>query len=386
NVQELIQKQSRLSKLEFSINQLNKERNAIAKQVQTQTDKQVWIEKGKQVKMELQQLQQQLKQESEAFEALKSRLPNDMHPSVPVGDESQAQVIYDNGKRAYAFQPLDHIELCQKLDLADFERAGKVSGSRSYYLKGDGALLEMALTRYAMDICISNGFLPMTAPDMIRRSILDSCGFAPRSDDPQTYYLSTDEQKKELDPLVLTATAEFPLAGMYSKEVIEPTIKMAALGHAFRAEGLAGKTNRGLYRVHQFTKLEMFALTKPDDSMSVFHEFIDIQREILDGLELQYRVLNMPSEELGAPAFIKYDMEVWMPGRREYGEVSSTSNCTDYQSKRLSIRYLEKNKFHHVHTVNGTACAVPRLIISLLETHQQPDGSIHMPLKLQKYL
>ena len=185
---------------------------------------------------------------------------------------------------------------------------------------------------------------------------------------------------------------------MFANEIIhvDPPKKMVAMGHAFRAEGLAGSTNKGLYRVHQFTKVEMFSLCSLDQGMQVFDSFIGIQKSILNGLELCFRVLNMPSEELGAPAHIKYDMEVWMPGRGEWGEVSSTSYCTDYQSRRLGIRHPNKDislgPYSFVGTglifnvVNGTAAAIPRLIISLLETHQQSNGDIYIPKALRKYL
>ncbi|KAL2917189.1 Serine--tRNA ligase, mitochondrial [Polyrhizophydium stewartii] len=349
-------------------------------------------------------------------------LPNDTHPSVPVGDESKAVTIATIGSArvATADSPLrSHLELAALHDMLDIERAGKVSGSRFYYLKNAGALLEQALVRYASDICIRRGFTPVAVPDLIRHEVLEACGFSPRSDDPQTYYVSSalvtsseaggtsGAPRRDPMSLCLAATAEFPLAGMYAGETLsELPVRMVGVGRAFRAEGLAGAVNRGLYRVHQFTKVEMFALARPSESMDIFDAFVGIQREIFEGLELCFRILNMPTEELGAPAFIKYDMEAWMPARNAWGEISSTSNCTDYQARRLNIRSFVQHRqqdsgleaasatssaegsstTEFVHTVNGTACAIPRVLIALLETHQHTDGSIGIPAKLRPYL
>ncbi|KAJ3011713.1 seryl-tRNA synthetase [Thoreauomyces humboldtii] len=342
-------------------------------------------------------------------------IPNDTHPSSPIGDESKAICLSTTHvPRPATFpsgSPLrDHMELATLHDMVDFERAGKVAGSSFYYLRNMGAMLEMALARYAMDRCIGQGFVPMITPDVIRHEVLEACGFNPRSEDPQTYYIapaasasapvSTDSSRDPMQ-LCLTATAEFPLAAAHANEVLPSSvlpIKQVASSHAFRAEGLAGATNRGLYRVHQFTKIEMFALTAPRESEAVLAQMVDIQKSLYRDLGICFRELEMPTHDLGAPAYRKIDLEAWMPGRKAWGEISSASSCTDYQSRRLDIRYFPPATSgsepaggraavtDFVHTVNGTACAVPRLIIALLETHQLENGDVAIPEVLRPYL
>ncbi|KAI8812883.1 hypothetical protein BJ742DRAFT_673483 [Cladochytrium replicatum] len=339
-------------------------------------------------------------------------IPNDTHPSTPVGDESACEVILTIGEprpnpNGWALK--DHFALAQLHDMADFDRAGKVTGNSFYYLKNTGALLELAMIRYTMDVCVRHGFVPILTPDLVRHEIVEACGFSPRSSDPQTYFIqppfiAPSQQPRPSsvtiptpgnDPLqlTLTATAEFPLCAMHANEVLMPStlpVKMVGFGHSFRAEGTTGGTNRGLYRVHQFSKVEMFALTRPEQSDKILEEFREIQTEIFTSLGLCFRVLNMSTEELGAPAYKKYDMEAWMPARNEWGEISSASNCTDYQSRRLNIRHFtatatSATSAEFVHTVNGTACAVPRLIIAILETFQNEKGEIEIPKVLRPY-
>ncbi|KAJ3278170.1 seryl-tRNA synthetase [Borealophlyctis nickersoniae] len=357
--------------------------------------------------VDLSRLQSQLYDEAR-------HIPNDTHPSVPIGDESKAGLIDTvSSPRRDSFPsgtPLrDHMDLAALHDLVDFERAGKVAGSSFYYLRNVGALVEMALTRYAMDICLSHGFVPVMTPDVVRHEVVEGCGFSPRTDDPQTYFIQPHGASGNgsyvhpgSDPrqLCLSATAEFPLAAMYAGEVLAASqvpLKMVAMGRSFRAEGLAGATNRGLYRVHQFTKVEMFSITDRDGGEEALNEIVRIQRQIFQGLGLCFRILDMPTHDLGAPAYRKFDMEAWMPGRKDWGEISSASNCTDYQARRLNIRHFRAGGSHHdttntttttdfVHTVNGTACAVPRLIIALLETHQTEDGDVLIPEALRPYL
>ncbi|KAJ3240774.1 seryl-tRNA synthetase [Chytriomyces hyalinus] len=354
-------------------------------------------------------------------------LPNDTCPTVPIGPEDKAEVLEIVGTQPAAQDGLapdqfkSHVDLCTLHSIADFTRASKVSGSGFYFLKNFGALMELALSRYAIDTCIQeHGFTPICPPDVIRHEVLEACGFSPRANvqDPQTYFLSThldaDHLKAGYDPLrlCLAATAEFPLAAMHAGEVFKPSelpVKYVGLGRAFRAEGLAGGVNRGLYRVHQFSKVEMFGIVAGGEgglerSLSMMEEFKDIQKSLFEGLEICFRILNMPTEELGAPAYKKYDMEAWMPGRNSWGEISSTSNCTDYQSRRLNIRNFSSGggqaqaskstdntgshskNLDYVHTVNGTAAAIPRLIIALVETHQKANGDIHIPERLRPYI
>jgi seryl-tRNA synthetase len=320
-----------------------------------------------------------------------THIPNFTHESTPIGSEDQAQIIMTCGTPILSCGNVrlrDHLELGKMHDILDMERGGKVAGNSFYFLKNEGALLELALTRYAVDICVKYGFNPIITPDVIRYDLVESCGFKPRNTDPQTYFVS--HSQKENVQMCLSATAEFPLAGMYSDETLkELPLRMVGFGRAFRAEGLAGANNRGLYRVHQFSKVEMFGITRPSESLDFFNEIVVIQKEIFEGLELCFRVLNMPSEELGASAYQKIDMEAWMPGKKVWGEISSASNCTDFQACRLNIRYFNQNSKSSptdlVHTVNGTAAAIPRLIIAILETHQTAGGDIRIPAKLRPY-
>ncbi|KAJ3143140.1 seryl-tRNA synthetase [Physocladia obscura] len=347
-------------------------------------------------------------------------LPNDTCPMSPIGDQSKAVVLETVNAHIFsqssAKSPKNHVDICIAHDIAEFTRASKISGSGFYILKNYGALLELALSRYAMDTLVQfHGFTPILVPDVIRHEVLEACGFSPRAgvQDPQTYFLKTHldqgDAGGEYNPfrLCLAATAEFPLAAMHAGEALKPNelpIKYVGLGRAFRAEGLAGSANRGLYRVHQFSKVEMFGIVAGGSdglhrSNTMMDEFKSIQKSLFEGLEICFRILDMPTEELGAPAYKKYDMEAWMPGRNSWGEISSTSNCTDYQARRLNIRHFRSttdssstennitgSNLGFVHTINGTAAAIPRLIIALLETHQQENGDVLIPEKLRPFI
>lgn len=295
----------------------------------------------------------------------------------------------------------------EALDLIDFDSAGDVSGSKFYYLRNAAAMLELALVNWAMQRALAKGFTPITTPDLVRESVLEKCGFQPRASNTQTYSVEDSD-------LCLTGTAEVPLGGIYMDKVVEESalpIKMAAYGHCFRTEaGAAGAAGKGLYRVHQFSKVEMFVICTPEQSDALHEELIDIEEEMFTQLGLHFKILDMPSGDLGAPAYRKYDVEAWMPGLQRYGEISSASNCTDYQARRLNIRYrvaakggekggegveeTPKKKAKKAkgsptafcHTLNATACAVPRMIVAIMENFQQADGSVLVPEILQPYL
>ncbi|KAJ3356406.1 seryl-tRNA synthetase [Entophlyctis luteolus] len=415
--------------LEFELDELRRQRNKIAtemaslakaKNINSIASKAALAESGRNLKAQIAGLESRVSVLDSMLYEESRHLPNDTCPTSPVGDESKATTldIINPHLMATKFETSkSHIDLCAIHDIADFARASKVSGTGFYFLKNFGALLELALCRYAMETLVEkHGFTPVSVPDVIRHEVLEGCGFSPRANttDPQTYFLSTHLDAPPetqinadgvhlFDPLrlCLAATAEFPLAAMHAGEVLKPSelpIKYVGLGRAFRAEGLAGSVNRGLYRVHQFTKVEMFGIvaggkkTGLQRSETMMEEFKSIQKSLFEDLDICFRILNMPTEELGAPAYKKYDMEAWMPGRNSWGEISSTSNCTDYQSRRLNIRNFklsgesttETTEF--VHTINGTAAAIPRLIIALLETHQQQNGDVVIPEKLRPFL
>ncbi|KAJ7103308.1 hypothetical protein B0H15DRAFT_206302 [Mycena belliarum] len=322
------------------------------------------------IKEDIAQLEPALALVEESLLARALSIPNDTHPSSPLGPESAAVTLSTHGPDPIPPTPeRDHVTIARKFGLLDFESGVTVTGSSWYYLMNEAALLEMALTNYAISIAVRHGFTPVTTPDVVRSEIASRCGFQPRdnSDPPvsQAYHLSS----KSAD-LVLSATSEIPLAGMFANKVYQAgalPLKVAGLGHAFRAEaGARGTDTRGLYRVHQFTKVELFAVTAQDASEEMMEEMRLVQTSILKGLGIPFRVLDMPTEELGASAYRKYDMEAWMPGRGSWGEVSSLSNCTDYQSRRLHIRY-DTVPTTFAHTLNATAAAIPRLIVALLE-------------------
>lgn len=318
-------------------------------------------------------------------------IPNLSHPNAPVGTDDGANTEVKKGKHAppkFDFKPLDHLDLGTKLDLIDMEAGAKVAGSGFYFLKNDAVLLELALQRYAIDVLMQEGFTPTITPDLARNEVLHGTGYIPRGPETQIYSIADSD-------LSLVATAEITLGGYFANEIMDDDkfpIKMCGISHCYRTEaGAAGRATRGLYRVHQFTKVEMFAFTLPEQSDAMLEYFCELECKIFDGLGIAYRVIDTATGDLGGPAYRKYDLEAWMPGRGtagEYGEVTSTSNCTDYQSRRLGIRYRKKGEkgTHFVHTLNGTAVALSRAIIAVLENYQQADGSILIPEVLRPFM
>ena len=316
-------------------------------------------------------------------------LPNFLHPAVPDGGEEDAKELRRVGTPAeLSFAPKDHLQLTAALDLADFDGGAKVAGQKFYFLKNEAVLLELALQRYALDVLLAEGFTPYVTPDLARVEILEGIGFNPRGEETQVYSVANTD-------LCLVGTAEITLGGLYADTILEEDqlpVKMAGISHCFRTEaGAAGRESKGLYRVHQFTKVEMFAITRPDDSDAMHEQLLAIEERLYRGLELPYRVVDIAAGDLGAPAFRKFDIEAWMPGRGErgsWGEISSTSNCTDYQARRLRVRFrrraTKKNEFAHM--LNGTAVSNARLILALVENHQRADGSIAIPKALQPYV
>jgi seryl-tRNA synthetase len=323
------------------------------------------------------------------FDEAVAKLPNFIHPSVPDGGEDAARELRRWGEpRHFDFPALDHVQLGQRLDLLDFDAGARVAGQKFYYLKNEAVLLELALQRYALDVVLEEGFTPYVTPDVARPAILEGIGFSPRGTETQIYSLANED-------LCLVGTAEITLGGLYADAILqedELPLQLAGISHCFRTEaGAAGREGKGLYRVHQFTKVEMFAITRPEDSEAMHERLLAIEERVFQGLELPYRVVDIAAGDLGAPAFRKFDVEAWMPGRGEhgsYGEVSSTSNCTDYQARRLQTRFRRKGakKNEYVHMLNGTAVSNARAILALLENHQQEDGSVAIPRALRPYV
>lgn len=392
NVDEALAATAKKNECLTRLQEIQREQNENAKamkQVKDPAERPPLIEKGKQLKTEAAQLEEDVRVLEEQARELASRIPNLTHPDVPSDEGTGDAVLREVGtKPTFDYKPLDHVELCSRHKMADFEAAAKVTGSNFYFLKGDGALLELALIHYAVKTLTDEGFTPIITPDLAREEILSGTGFTPRGEETQIYSVENTD-------LCLIATAEITLAGTHADEILDASelpILYAGLSHCFRTEaGAGGRATRGLYRVHQFTKVEMFAFCLPEESEALHQRFLATEEKIFQGLEVPYRVLDIHASDLGGPAYRKFDIEAWMPGRGEageYGEVTSTSNCTDYQARRLNIRTkLPGQKgTTFVHMLNGTAIAMSRAIIAVLENHQQADGTVRVPKVLVPYI
>ena len=372
---------------------LQQRANEVAKKVGPEKDrekKQALIQEGKELREKVGGLEARVKQVEADLKAALMTIPNMTHPDAPVGGENK--VLRKIGEpRKFEFTPKDHVALAEALDLVDFEAGASVAGQKFYFLKNEAALLELALVQYAMQMLVKEGYTPILTPDLARVEVLEGIGFIPRDPNPETRQVYTIADTD----LCLIATAEITLGGMHRDKVLEELAlprKYVGLSHCFRTEaGAPGRDTRGLYRVHQFTKVEMFAFCTPDQSESIHQELLRIEESIFTGLGLPFQVIDTCTGDLGGPAYRKYDLEAWMPGRGEggeYGEVTSTSNCTDFQARRLNIRYKAPGQkgTRFVHTLNGTAVACTRAILAILENGQQADGTILVPDVLRPWV
>ncbi|WP_437028309.1 serine--tRNA ligase [Streptomyces sp. enrichment culture] len=314
------------------------------------------------------------------------RLSNLVHPDVPVGGEEDFVTLETHGTvrdfGAEGFEPRDHLELGQILGAIDVERGAKVSGSRFYFLTGVGALLELALVNAALAQATAAGFTPMLTPALVRPESMAGTGFLGQA--------AQDVYHLEKDDLYLVGTSEVPLAAYHMNEIIEADrlpLRYAGFSPCFRREaGSHGKDTRGIFRVHQFDKVEMFSYVAPEDAQAEHRRLLEWEKQWLTSLELPFRVIDVASADLGSSAARKYDCEAWIPTQGKYRELTSTSDCTEFQSRRLQIRVREDKKVRPLATLNGTLCAVPRTIVAILENHQQADGSVRVPEVLRPYL
>ncbi len=343
------------------------------------------IAQVKAVSARLDELEPAQAEAEEALERALAVVPNLAHPDSPDGaDESDAVELSRFGsKPEFDFQIQDHVALGEAMGIIDVPRAVKVSGSRFAYLKGSAVLLEFALVRWGLDVLTRHGFLPVVPPVLTRAEALYGTAFLPTGED-QLYHM-------ERDDLYLVGTSEVPLAGLHMDEILEREqlpIRYGGFSTCFRREaGTYGKDTRGIFRVHQFDKLEMFSFVTPEASEEEHARLRDIEVEVYSDLGLHGRVVDIPVGDLGDSAARKYDIEAWLPGQQAYRELTSASNCTDYQARRLRCRYrTESGDTAMVHTLNGTLIAVSRTLIALLENHQQADGSVAVPEVLQPYL
>ncbi|MBN9150654.1 MAG: serine--tRNA ligase [Salinibacterium sp.] len=317
------------------------------------------------------------------FDRIVGSIANPIIDGVPAGGEENFTTLREVGeKAAFDFEPRDHVELGEALRAIDVTRGAKVSGSRFYFLTGIGARLEIALMNMALDKALDEGFTPLITPTLVRPEIMKGTGFLGEHAD-EVYYLPADD-------LYLTGTSEVALAGFHSDEILDLSsgpLRYAGWSTCYRREaGSAGKDNRGILRVHQFNKLEMFSYVLPEDAQVEHDRLVGFQEQMLQACELSYRVIDVAAGDLGASAARKFDIEAWVPTQGTYRELTSTSNCTTYQARRLDIRYrTESGKTAPVATLNGTL-ATTRWLVAILETHQQKDGSVRIPQALQPYL
>ena len=387
DVDRFVELDERCREMLNQVQELNRRANEVSKSIGKAKDageREARKEDGRQLRAQKDASQTEHDELLAELESIQRSIPNMAHADAPIGRDDKANLEIRRGAhepRQFDFQPLDHVELGQRLDLFDFEGGAKTTGHGFYFLKNDAVLLELALQRFALDVLMQEGFTLATTPDLARREILEGIGFNPRGSETQIYSVENSD-------LCLVATAEITLGGYHAGDVLSAEqlpIKIGGISHCFRTEaGAHGRASRGLYRVHQFTKVEMFAFTLPEESDATLEHLCAIECRIFDELGIPYRVVDTATGDLGAPAYRKYDLEAWMPGRGEageFGEVTSTSNCTDYQARRLNVRYKtptqKGTKF--VHTLNGTAIAVSRAAIAVIENYQQADGTILIP-------
>jgi seryl-tRNA synthetase len=370
-------------------NELKQRQNQLARSIGRERDEGArarLIEESRAMKERLPSKEAELHEVEERLREEQLKIPNMTHPDSPIGkDDTENVEIRRWGEIPdFPFEPKDHVELGDALGIIDFDAGAKTTGSKFYFLRGDAVLLELGLIRYALAIIMEGGYQPTITPDLARDQMLVGTGFIPRGPETQIYSVEDSD-------LSMIATAEITLAGQHTDDIIaerDLPLRYAGLSHCFRTEaGSHGRVSRGLYRVHQFTKVEMFAFTTPEGSEEIHDEMVEIEERIFQGLGLPYRVVDICTGDLGGAAYRKYDLEAWMPGRNEFGEVTSTSNTTDYQSRRLAIRYRkEGGRPQLLHTLNGTAIAMSRALVSLLEIYQQQDGSVILPEALVPYV
>ena len=391
NLDAIIRDQDERLALLLEVESLRTKRNETAQKMKGKLDSETrakYIAEGKAIKDELAAKEAQLAEIEAKFMAEARTIPNYASPEAPIGkeDKDSLAIKFVGVPPKFSFKAKDHVQLGEELDILDFDKGAKVAGQKFYYIKNKAVILQMALERYAMDIVVKHGFTPFITPDVAKEEILNGIGFNPRGAESNIYTIEGTDT-------CLVGTAEITLGGYYKDTILEKKdlpIRMTGLSHCFRREaGGAGQYSKGLYRVHQFSKLEMFIYCLPEESDAFHKEILSIEEEIFSGLGLAYRIVDTATGDLGAPAYRKFDIEAWMPGRGdegEYGEVTSTSNCTDYQARSLNIRYRDDDgKVKFVHMLNGTAVALSRAMVAIIENYQNEDGSITVPAALVPY-
>ena len=369
--------------LQQQVDELRTQRNEIASQMKGGKPAPELIEQGRVLKEELAKLESNLRDVEAAFQAQMDAVPNITLDDVPLGGESDSVEIKTWGDKRQSAE--DHLDFATGRGWLDFERGAKVAGTKFYYIKGDLMLLENAIYQYALNLLISKGFTPMTVPHMVSGRVARGSGFAPKSDKESNEYFIDGED------VMLIGTAEAPLTGFHADEIIdEKKLPLLYAGYSpcYRKEaGAAGKFSRGLFRVHQFNKLEMYIFCTPEQSVQMHEKILSIEEEIWQNLGVPYHVVNIAAGDLGAPAAKKYDIEYWSPVDNQYRELTSCSNCTDFQARNLNIRVRRSDgSLQVLHTLNGTAVSLARSLVAIIENYQTDDGKLRVPEVLRPYM
>ena len=364
---------------------LRAEQNALSKSVGAAKgdEKTELLERAKALSAQVKEAESRKSVTEEAFKKLALGMSNLVDERAPIGGEANFKVMEEIGKpRTFDFQPRDHVELGKILGAIDVERGAKVSGARFYYLTGVGALLELALINYAIQMATKAGFIPVIPPVLVKPEAMEGTGFLGQAAE-NVFHLQADD-------FYLVGTSEVPLAAYHMDEILDVAklpLRYSGYSPCFRREaGSYGKDTRGIIRVHQFEKVEMFSFCKPEDAAEEHKRLLNWEKDFLNAMEIPYRVIDVATGDLGSSANRKFDCEAWIPTQEAYREVTSTSNCSDFQARRLNIRIKGENGTTPVATLNGTLVAVPRMIVAILENHQQSDGSVLVPKALQPYL
>lgn len=369
--------------LQKQVDELRTRRNEISSQMKGGKPEQTLVDEGKQLKVELAKREEYLRNAENEYNEMMSLVPNVIYDDVPLGGEEDSVEVNTWGDKLGS--AIDHLDFALKRDWVDFEAGAKVAGAKFYYLKGDLALLENAIYQFALDFVVKNGFTFITVPHMVSERIAYGSGFAPKSSEESNEYFIEGEN------LMLIGTAEAPLTGYHADEIIDESrlpLMYAGYSPCYRKEaGTYGKFTRGLFRVHQFNKLEMYAFCLPEDSRDIHEQILNFEEQIWQALGVPYHVINIAAGDLGSPAAKKYDIEYWSPVDGKYRELTSCSNCTDFQARNLNIRVRRKDGSVEVlHTLNGTAVSLARSLIAIIENYQNDDGTLTVPEVLRPYM
>lgn len=384
DLDQLLKIDEKKRKIQTELEGISAQKNKVSKQISKSVDRKKIISQIQKIDRKGDELKQNLKKIEKEYNDLMYQIPNIPLDDVPVGKDEAKNVVIKRVGRVpkFSFKPQNYMEIAQNLDLIDIKRAAKVSGTRFSYIKKELVLLHFALVNFALDILVKEGFIPVLPPKMITAKMAWGMGYLEQSEDKEAYFLPKDN-------LYLIGTSEQSMGAMHSDEVLQEKDlpkRYVAFTTCFRREaGSYGKDTGGIFRAHEFDKVEMFSLSTPENSKKEHEYFLSLEERLMESLKLPYHVVNICTGDLGVPVAKKYDIEVWFPGQNNYRETHSTSNCTDFQTRRLNVRYRDRSgKIKFIHYINGTALSM-RPMIAIMENYQQEDGSVKIPEVLQKY-